>query len=128
MIADAVPKKRGPKTEVLEALLKRVNGLEERLKDETKAESESASRDDASNLSRNQAKDVVPSTETQSYETGRGNNRDDVPNVLPVADRIQLYEIPITYQLGSIADLAKDSRDHRIHGRTSRHILRSVAQ
>ena len=30
--ADAVPKKRGPKTDVLEALLKRVDGLEKRLK------------------------------------------------------------------------------------------------
>ncbi|ORY65082.1 fungal-specific transcription factor domain-containing protein [Pseudomassariella vexata] len=32
-IYDAVPKKRGPKTDVLEALLKRVDGLEARLKD-----------------------------------------------------------------------------------------------
>lgn len=32
--ADAVPKKRGPKTDVLEALLKRVDGLEKRLQDE----------------------------------------------------------------------------------------------
>lgn len=31
---DAVPKKRGPKTDVLEALLKRVDGLEKRLQDE----------------------------------------------------------------------------------------------
>ncbi|KAJ5907907.1 transcriptional regulator family: Fungal Specific TF [Penicillium taxi] len=31
---DAVPKKRGPKSEMLEALLKRVDGLEKRLKDE----------------------------------------------------------------------------------------------
>lgn len=30
--ADAVPKKRGPKTDVLEALLKRVDGLEAKLK------------------------------------------------------------------------------------------------
>ncbi|KAF7171440.1 hypothetical protein CNMCM5623_003798 [Aspergillus felis] len=33
---DAVPKKRGPKTDVLEALLKRVDGLEKRLQDENK--------------------------------------------------------------------------------------------
>lgn len=33
--ADAVPKKRGPKTDVLEALLKRVDGLEKRLQDDT---------------------------------------------------------------------------------------------
>jgi len=30
-LADAVPKKRGPKTEVLEELLKRIDGLEKRL-------------------------------------------------------------------------------------------------
>jgi hypothetical protein len=36
---DAVPKKRGPKTDVLEALLKRVDGLERRLKDEKKSRS-----------------------------------------------------------------------------------------
>jgi hypothetical protein len=36
---DAIPKKRGPKTDVLEALLKRVDGLERRLKEENKAHS-----------------------------------------------------------------------------------------
>lgn len=40
---DAVPKKRGPKTDVLEALLKRVNGLEKRLKDEGKDPDEDTS-------------------------------------------------------------------------------------
>ncbi|KAL4879738.1 type I 3-dehydroquinase-domain-containing protein [Aspergillus karnatakaensis] len=33
-IYDAIPKKRGPKTDVLEALLKRVDGLEKRLRDD----------------------------------------------------------------------------------------------
>ncbi|KAL4978134.1 type I 3-dehydroquinase-domain-containing protein [Aspergillus desertorum] len=33
-LKDAVPKKRGPKTDVLEALLKRVDGLEKRLQDD----------------------------------------------------------------------------------------------
>ncbi|KAK7746410.1 hypothetical protein SLS53_002369 [Cytospora paraplurivora] len=32
-MSDAVPKKRGPKTDVLEALLKRVDGLEAKLKE-----------------------------------------------------------------------------------------------
>ncbi|OAQ65789.2 fungal specific transcription factor [Pochonia chlamydosporia 170] len=40
-IYDAVPKKRGPKTDVLEALLKRVDGLEAKLK-EKNAEGESS--------------------------------------------------------------------------------------
>lgn len=42
ILEDAVPKKRGPKTDVLEALLKRVDGLEARLKDKkTEPDSES---------------------------------------------------------------------------------------
>ncbi|KAL1840978.1 hypothetical protein VTJ49DRAFT_7584 [Mycothermus thermophilus] len=45
-IYDAVPKKRGPKTDVLEALLKRVDGLEARLK-EQKADSESSGSQNA---------------------------------------------------------------------------------
>ncbi|KAL2196125.1 fungal transcriptional regulatory-like protein [Corynascus similis CBS 632.67] len=45
-IYDAVPKKRGPKTDVLEALLKRVDGLEARLKDK-KAESGAGSSESA---------------------------------------------------------------------------------
>jgi hypothetical protein len=37
-VYDAVPKKRGPKTDVLEALLKRVDGLEKRLHSEGKGD------------------------------------------------------------------------------------------
>jgi hypothetical protein len=37
-LPDAVPKKRGPKTDVLEALLKRVDGLEKRLHSEGKSD------------------------------------------------------------------------------------------
>ena len=53
-MTDAVPKKRGPKTDVLEALLKRVDGLERRLKDEKKSHSPSnesgpSAQDDNSN-------------------------------------------------------------------------------
>ncbi|KAJ2903549.1 fungal specific transcription factor [Zalerion maritima] len=39
---DAVPKKRGPKTDVLEALLKRVDGLEAKLKEKNKCEGDSS--------------------------------------------------------------------------------------
>jgi hypothetical protein len=53
-LTDAVPKKRGPKTDVLEALLKRVDGLERRLKDEKKSHSPSnesgpSTQEDSSN-------------------------------------------------------------------------------
>lgn len=37
ILTDAIPKKRGPKTEVLEELLKRVSGLEKRLQEEKEA-------------------------------------------------------------------------------------------
>jgi hypothetical protein len=40
-----VPKKRGPKTDVLEALLKRVDGLEKRLKPEDKRAAESLAKE-----------------------------------------------------------------------------------
>ncbi|KAK3942280.1 fungal-specific transcription factor domain-containing protein [Diplogelasinospora grovesii] len=48
-IYDAVPKKRGPKTDVLEALLKRVDGLEARLKE--KAEPGTPTTENGLNLS-----------------------------------------------------------------------------
>jgi hypothetical protein len=38
LVIDAVPKKRGPKTDVLEALLKRVDGLEAKLKEKKAGE------------------------------------------------------------------------------------------
>ncbi|KAI0842583.1 hypothetical protein F5Y06DRAFT_130626 [Hypoxylon sp. FL0890] len=46
-IYDAVPKKRGPKTDVLEALLKRVDGLEAQLKDHGKGDASSSTENPA---------------------------------------------------------------------------------
>lgn len=48
LLTDAVPKKRGPKTDVLEALLKRVDGLEAKLKE--KKDQPGASPTDATAL------------------------------------------------------------------------------
>ncbi|KAL7811032.1 fungal-specific transcription factor domain-containing protein [Trichoderma aethiopicum] len=62
-IYDAVPKKRGPKTDVLEALLKRVDGLEAKLK-EKNAEGEQA----ASSAATQQPPAAEPSTKRQSDE------------------------------------------------------------
>ncbi|OCK73840.1 hypothetical protein K432DRAFT_430364 [Lepidopterella palustris CBS 459.81] len=63
-IYDAVPKKRGPKTDVLEALLKRVDGLEKRLHTEKKSESshdqDSASQDTGSDSNNNNNNGTVP--------------------------------------------------------------------
>jgi hypothetical protein len=47
-----VPKKRGPKTDVLEALLKRVDGLEKRLKPEDRKNAELAAKEKAASLSK----------------------------------------------------------------------------
>lgn len=58
---DAIPKKRGPKTDVLEALLKRVNGLEKRLKDEQK----SASPEGESSSPSTNAPQIAPQDETE---------------------------------------------------------------
>ncbi|KAM6482084.1 fungal-specific transcription factor domain-containing protein [Trichoderma sp. SZMC 28011] len=58
-IYDAVPKKRGPKTDVLEALLKRVDGLEAKLK-EKNAEGEQASASSATENSE------TPTTESST--------------------------------------------------------------
>lgn len=71
-IYDAVPKKRGPKTDVLEALLKRVDGLEQQLKDKKSSKS-SRSKDDVSSAqsdsSTSPADDKTPTGSTTAGET-----------------------------------------------------------
>lgn len=47
---DAVPKKRGPKTDVLEALLKRVDGLEAKLKEKNTGDGTDAPEASSSDL------------------------------------------------------------------------------
>jgi hypothetical protein len=56
-LTDAVPKKRGPKTDVLEALLKRVDGLEARLKEKKNGEPDTPTSEKTP---------VLPTTELQS--------------------------------------------------------------
>ncbi|KAM0475654.1 hypothetical protein ACHAPX_006978 [Trichoderma viride] len=63
-VYDAVPKKRGPKTDVLEALLKRVDGLEAKLK-EKNAESEQSP---SSSESTQEPQAAEPSTKRQPAE------------------------------------------------------------
>lgn len=68
---DAVPKKRGPKTDVLEALLKRVNGLEKRLKDEKKEDSaENPDNDGSSRNAQEQMADQSPESEANPANPG----------------------------------------------------------
>ncbi|KAK8069488.1 hypothetical protein PG994_006104 [Apiospora phragmitis] len=60
---DAVPKKRGPKTDVLEALLKRVDGLEQKLKDQKNSDS-SPTIEEAPALAATETISNAESTET----------------------------------------------------------------
>ncbi|KAI1821402.1 hypothetical protein F4861DRAFT_473570 [Xylaria intraflava] len=56
-VYDAVPKKRGPKTDVLEALLKRVDGLEAQLKDRKRALGEAPAAGETQSLKVEAAED-----------------------------------------------------------------------
>lgn len=60
--ADAVPKKRGPKTDVLEALLKRVDGLEARLKEQKTSGTESSGSQNATEKSKEPSSSVQSTT------------------------------------------------------------------
>jgi len=68
-LTDAVPKKRGPKTDVLEALLKRVDGLEARLKDKkTEPETETPESDAIS------SSDLLPIASTSHAQIENKND------------------------------------------------------
>ncbi|KAL7623307.1 hypothetical protein AAE478_006988 [Parahypoxylon ruwenzoriense] len=67
MVRDhAVPKKRGPKTDVLEALLKRVDGLEAQLKDHKKADASSSSAENPARASTEESPSNSGSTVAES--------------------------------------------------------------
>ena len=102
--SDAVPKKRGPKTDVLEALLKRVNGLEERLKDEKKAESESVDSGEPSDSPGSRTENAR-STQTEPQEKSRDKQRENKsPRVPPPTERIRLYGSSEGKQVGVLAN------------------------
>ncbi|KAF7717420.1 D-galacturonic acid-responsive regulator GaaR-like protein [Penicillium ucsense] len=65
-IYDAIPKKRGPKTDVLEALLKRVDGLEKKLQDEKSSISPTSPREQRSDEGPPQAPVAVAPAATGS--------------------------------------------------------------
>ncbi|EMC97558.1 hypothetical protein BAUCODRAFT_69220, partial [Baudoinia panamericana UAMH 10762] len=83
-IYDATPRKRGPKTDVLEALLKRVNGLEKRLKDEGPSE--------AKNDGGVAAESAAQTLATESDTNGKGQAVDDLSGSL--ASDIEAQSLP----------------------------------
>lgn len=76
--ADAVPKKRGPKTDVLEALLKRVDGLEARLKDKKADPDAESSENAAANApeASNSTQSLSITTTGGSVENGQQESED----------------------------------------------------
>lgn len=89
LFTDAIPKKRGPKTDVLEALLERVDGLEKRLRDEQKSKSSDASDDDQPNRALqdaiNEAKNEIKQRHSMAHPS-RSSSTSVPTKELPWAD------------------------------------------
>jgi hypothetical protein len=128
---DAVPKKRGPKTDILEALLKRVDGLERRLKDEKQL---------------NASKDSPSDPPSVSLDTSSSSDRADAfldgphrPHLLktdsipePTGDSA-IYTPTPSVQTPSVAeDVLLDAYFGRVHGKpyfiADEGVIRSRAQ
>lgn len=97
---DAVPKKRGPKTDVLEALLKRVDGLEKRLHSEGKSdelveELSSAIHDAAGDAKASKATQSSP-TQQSAVEVAPNHGNANLSNQLmsPIEPRCDL-QLPL---------------------------------
>lgn len=112
MRADAVPKKRGPKTDVLEALLKRVDGLEAKLK-EKKERPTTPSSEDAPPLvdEAPSSSSVTVATKPSGADDGEAKPRADLDTirVADVAD--SAVYTPSTSRYDKSSSLACDTRD-----------------
>lgn len=80
-IYDAVPKKRGPKTDVLEALLKRVDGLEQQLKDQKKTDSSWPTTEEATSLTAACADETVSNVASSETSTASSEPKPKCPTV-----------------------------------------------
>ncbi|KAJ5812346.1 hypothetical protein N7474_008647 [Penicillium riverlandense] len=126
---DAVPKKRGPKTDVLEALLKRVDGLEKRLQDEKNPISPTSP--DAKDEPPPHASGPGPSIDTSVQFYPHGDSRPTLPTPLthhpepfarPSAHRSSSFHQQPSPQLGILSDAILDTYFARLHGKPF-HIL-----
>lgn len=87
--ADAVPKKRGPKTDVLEALLKRVDGLEAKLKSK-KDQSSLPSSETAVSAAEEASSSAVAESATTANPT---STEDDETKPQPVIDTARTVDV-----------------------------------
>jgi len=91
--ADAVPKKRGPKTDVLEALLKRVDGLEAKLKEKNDGEktpttpTAASAAGEASATVVESESDVEPKPKRLQVETNRSAEQAEAAIYSPASER-----------------------------------------
>ena len=111
-VYDAVPKKRGPKTDVLEALLKRVNGLERRLEDEKKPEVQNDAEDGEVSQPVQAEREKRGSESSQEHPMPNGKQREE-RQLRP------MYTEPVAQSPQSIAftDALLDTYFARIHSK-----------
>lgn len=113
-IYDAVPKKRGPKTDVLEALLKRVDGLEAKLKEKNAGEHPSHTGPRASKAAgEDEGADVAePACKKPALES-RGQSDESEPRLLK-----SLEPCLRDYRAASVeTDAFLDTYFSRFHGK-----------
>lgn len=122
MFKDAVPKKRGPKTDVLEALLKRVDGLEKRLHDEKNPISPTSpdTPDDPPSLpTRRNTIDtsfsIYSSSDRSALSTSFSQNVD--PFSRPTGHPASLLQQPSPPTNGPLSDAILDIYFERLHGK-----------
>ncbi|KAF2002725.1 hypothetical protein P154DRAFT_136521 [Amniculicola lignicola CBS 123094] len=117
-VYDAVPKKRGPKTDVLEALLKRVDGLEKRLHSEGKS----------TDLPEDAESSTSPDTNSDNAKSGNASMPaprpllEISPNGGTSANQLMSPVEPSLQSPSIIPDLLLDAYFTRIHGKPY-HIL-----
>ncbi|QQK44889.1 Fungal specific transcription factor, putative [Penicillium digitatum] len=119
---DAVPKKRGPKTDVLEALLKRVDGLEKRLHDEKNPISPTSpdTPDDPPSFpTRRNTIDtsfsIYSSSDRSALSTSLSQHAD--PFSRPTGHSANLLQQPSPTSSGPLSDAILDIYFDRLHGK-----------
>ncbi|KAH7125179.1 fungal-specific transcription factor domain-containing protein [Dendryphion nanum] len=118
-IYDAVPKKRGPKTDVLEALLKRVDGLEKRLHSEGKSDV-AIEADSPTDDSNSDGKPYNPNS--NSSASASRPLLEIAPNSATAANQLMSPVEPSIQSPSIVPDLLLDTYFTRIHGKPY-HIL-----
>ncbi|KAF2740671.1 hypothetical protein EJ04DRAFT_571993 [Polyplosphaeria fusca] len=107
-VYDAVPKKRGPKTDVLEALLKRVDGLEKRLVTEGKSDTDADS---------STTHDAASDTKPASASTTLRPTIDTVHHSVASGSQLMSPIEPSLQSPNPVPDLLLDTYFGRIHGK-----------